>query len=115
MPEEKQIEWCCYEHLGIEIHAKPNVLPKTEVEWKDFLKEPLKDPELKPGTEVLIWGFGGLALATIVVEKNTYYAETASSIWPLEYATDDRKCWTSLCEINKKAIKKLTLSSTPDK
>lgn len=115
MPEEKQIGWQCWEHPGVEIYAKPNILPNNEEEWQALLKEPLKDPNLKPGTEVLIWGFGGLASATIVVEKDTHYAETASSIWSLKYATDDRKCWTSLCEINKKAIEKLTLSSTPDK
>lgn len=113
-PSKKEAGWSFQCYSGVEVYHKPNLPdPKTEEELANYiaqLKEPIKDRNLKPGTEIVFQSlFGGLVLvsATIVEENGTLYAENENSIYSLSWDIDDRHCWSSSTGFNKKALRKV--------
>lgn len=96
-----------YEEEGLSL---AEVLPfLTGVPVYSRPDEPIKDINLKPGTEVVFQSLAGSLVSAIVMKETdgTLYAENESSVYNLNWDLDDRHCWTSSFGFNKKALQKV--------
>lgn len=105
-----------YEYLGGEVYkAKAGVSDPKSLD--DFnMNVPLKNREdLKEGDKIAVRGFFGWGLFTVKVDpsekglKLKLYGDSQSNIAILLFGEDDRQCWTSCGEVNKRCLDKLQL------
>ena len=67
---------------------------------------------LAHGTEVLVMGISGWAPGTVQMGRKSEFlssphVESKGSVWPLKEATDERGCWVTSSQINKKVFEKI--------
>lgn len=100
--ESKKIGWVCREYFGAEVYAL------------DSNNNPIYEPilnkmDLYPGKRILAPTLFGSVMAEVIENKEGKFqaiTEGGHTLIFLEFARDDRECWTSCGAANLRGIKK---------
>lgn len=111
MTHARDVKFIVKEYLGTEVFKglDPDTrhFPKSGLTGRD---------DVKPGDKILVpWLTGGYIEAVVNVDEGGgYFAEAGHLLIPLEFAADNRKCWTVTGFINRRGVTKLTVTRPPD-
>lgn len=111
--KSKKLGWTCCERHGWEVKVVPEDFDQrlatlSEDQDKMELISSLENlTELLQGQKVLVMSITGWCYGTVMLQGrylSSPHVESHGSVWPLEMADDERKCWVTSSQINKKCF-----------
>jgi hypothetical protein len=109
----KKIGWTCEIKDGWEVKVVPEDFEQrlavlTEDQDKIDLIWSLENmTELVQGQRVLVMGIMGWCFGTVMLRSrylSSPHVESHGSVWPLKEADDERECWVTVTQINKRCF-----------
>lgn len=119
--KSKKLGWTCTIRDGCEVKVVTEEFEQRLAALDDD-KEKLElvyildnMTELVQGQKVLVMGITGWCFGTVMLSGDYFsspHVESRGSIWPLKEADDERKCWVTSSQINKRCFDKIKIKGT---